>query len=107
MSLDFYLTRVQPTTVYSGNLTHNLTGMAEAAGIYEVLWRPEEVGITKAYQAIEKLRVALDDLRSNPDEYMKFNSPNGWGQYEHFVEFVVDVLNACKTYPDADVGVSR
>ena len=34
--------------VYSANITHNLGGMADEAGIYEALWRPEEVGIAKA-----------------------------------------------------------
>ena len=41
--------------VYSANITHNLTKMADEAGIYECLWRPEEIGITKAGQLIEPL----------------------------------------------------
>jgi len=48
MSLDVYLMKTMPTSVYDANITHNLGAMAEAAGIYKHLWRPEEIGITKA-----------------------------------------------------------
>jgi hypothetical protein len=34
--------------VYSANITHNLNTMADEAGIYEHLWRPDEIQITKA-----------------------------------------------------------
>lgn len=45
MSLDVYLKAVRPAEVFSANITHNLGAMAEAAGIYRHLWRPEEVGV--------------------------------------------------------------
>ncbi len=35
--------------VYISNVTHNLNKMAGEAGIYEALWRPEEIGITHAH----------------------------------------------------------
>ena len=41
--------------VYEDNITHNLGDMAEEAGLYYVLWRPEELGKTKASQIIELL----------------------------------------------------
>ena len=93
--------------VYSANITHNLGRMADAAGIYAPLWRPEEVGITKAAQLIEPLRAGLEKLRNSPAHYRTFNSPNGWGLYEHFVPFVAAYLAACEENPDADVSVSR
>ena len=34
--------------VYSANITHNLNTMADEAGIYKHLWRPDEIKITKA-----------------------------------------------------------
>jgi hypothetical protein len=107
MSLDVYLTAVRPTTVYDANITHNLGAMAREAGIYQHLWRPEEIGITKAEQLIEPLRVGLERLKAHPDHYSKFNSPNGWGMYEHFVPFVERYLAACVENPDAEVSVSR
>lgn len=48
MSLDVYLTATRPTEVCALNITHNLGRMAKEAGIYQHLWRPEEIGVTKA-----------------------------------------------------------
>jgi hypothetical protein len=88
MSLDVYLTQSMPTLVYSSNMTHNLNVMAKEAGIYEHLWRPEEIGITKAAQLIEPLRAGVALMKSDPARFEKHNSPNGWGLYKHFVPFV-------------------
>lgn len=107
MSLDVSLTRVQPTQVYSANITHNLGAMAEAAGIYQHLWRPEEIGITKARQLIEPLKQGLERLKSEPEKFEKYNSPNGWGMYEHFVPFVENYLKACEEFPDSEVSANR
>ena len=106
MSLDFSLNAADEC-VFSRNITHNLNKMADAAGIYEVLWRPDENGITKAHQCIEPLSSGLLDLVRNREKYEACNSPNGWGTYEHFVPFVTDVLTACCDYPGAEVRVSR
>ena len=59
MSLDVSITRIQPTGVFTSNITHNLGKMAEAAGIYKHLWCPEEIGITKAKQLIQPLKKDL------------------------------------------------
>jgi len=107
MSLDVSLFAVRRTEVYDANITHNLTGMAEAAGIYKHLWRPEEIGVTKAEQLIEPLREGLAKLESDPSKYEAFNSPTGWGKYEHFVPFVRKYLEACEANPDAEISVSR
>ena len=107
MSLDVYLTAMRKTEVYSANITHNLGDMARAADIYQHLWRPEEIDITKAIQLVEPLRAGLALLKSDPERFEKFNSPNGWGMYEHFVPFVEKYLAACEENPDADVRASR
>jgi hypothetical protein len=107
MSLDVYLTEVRPTEVYSRNITHNLNKMAMEAGIYEPLWRPEEVGITHAHQLIAPLAEGLAKLKADPEHYQKFNAPNGWGMYEHFVPFVEDYLKACIENPNAEVHACR
>ena len=107
MSLDVYLTKVMPTTVFSSNITHNLNKMAEEAGIYEHLWRPDEIGITKAEQLIDPLREGLAKLKAEPERFKKFNATNGWGLYEHLVPWVEKYLQACEANPDADVSVSR
>lgn len=107
MSLDFTLKRVQPVEVFSSNITHNLGLMAEAAGIYQCLWRPEELGIKQAGELVGPLGIGLGKLVANPDHFRKFDSPNGWGTYDNFVRFVTQVLNACIEHPDAEIEVSR
>jgi len=93
--------------VYDANITHNLGEMADKAGIYYALWRPEEIGKTKASEIVELLEKGLTDLKSRPEYFEQFNSPNGWGMYEHFVPFVEKYLEACKEYPETDIYVSR
>jgi hypothetical protein len=107
MSLDVSLTVEQDTDVYSANITHNLGHMAEAAGIYRYLWRPEELGITHARDLIPALEGGLERLQADPEYYQQFNSPNGWGTYEHFVPFVERYLEACRENPNAKIGISR
>jgi len=93
--------------VYSANITHNLNKMAAEAGIYDALWRSDEQGWTKARNLIHDLQCGLSQLKGEPERFEKFNSPNGWGMYEHFVPFVEKYLAACIANPDADVEVSR
>lgn len=107
MSLDVTLTEVTPNEVYSANITHNLGAMADAAGIYKALWRPEEIGISTAAQLIAPLTAGLALLKSDPDRFRQFDAPNGWGKYEHFVPFVERYLEACRESPNAVVSVSR
>lgn len=111
MSLDVYLN--DPTATYGtselywANITHNLGKMADKAGIYYALWRPEEINATTAEDIIPLLEKGLAKLKENPDKYKKYDSPNGWGLYEHFVPFVEKYLSACKEYPKAIIEVSR
>jgi hypothetical protein len=124
MSLDVYLTGPDKTKpcvclcghehtvteaeeLYSANITHNLNSMAEEAGIYEHLWRPDEIGITKASELIIPLRIGLALLQAEPARFEEFNASNGWGLYENFVPFVRKYLAACERFPDATVSVSR
>ncbi len=113
--------------LYSANITHNLGQMAEKAGIYEALWRPyrlkkeydvpdnnyeieyafEDANPVKANEIIEILQKGLDDLKKRPKYFEKFNSPNRWGMYEHFVPFVEKYLEACIKYPESIVNTSR
>jgi len=94
-------------SVFDTNVTHNLTGMAAAAGIYEVVWCPEEVGITKAGDLIAPLERGIFAMKANPKLFEKRNPPNGWGSYEGFVPWLERYLDACREYPDAEVSVSR
>ena len=106
MSLDVSL-YVDDECVYDANITHNLNAMAEEAGIYKHLWRPEELGATTAADIANGLRQGLHKLVECPTHFEQFNSPNGWGMYEHFVPFVAKYLEACVAYPSAIIRISR
>ena len=93
--------------VYDANITHNLNTMAEKAGIYEALWRPEEIKVTKAKGLIDILENGLKDLKNRPEYFKGFNSSNGWGMYVNFVPFVEKYLIACKEFPNSDIRVCR
>ena len=92
---------------FSANVTHNLNVMAEEAGIYKELWRPDEIGITIAAQLIKPLEKGLALLKSDPKRFEKFNPKNGWGSYDLFVPWVEAYLDACREHPEATVCVWR
>jgi hypothetical protein len=96
-------TGIEQNEVFSANITHNLGRMAEAAGIYEACWRPEEIGIHKAGDLVPLLRAGLEKMRARPAFFRTFDAPNGWGLYENFVPWVAKYLAACEEHPDADV----
>lgn len=107
MSLDFYLVETKETEVFDRNITHNLVAMAEEAGIYHPLWRPDEINAVYAREIIPFLERGLEKLKADPERFEKHNADNGWGLYEHFVPFVEDVLKGCRENPDAEIRVSR
>ena len=107
MSLDVSLIAVARTNVFDYNITHNLTAMAEEAGIYKHLWRPEEIGIKKAEDLVVPLKEGLALLKSNPKRFKEFNPKNGWGDYNSLVSFVEIYLEHCISWPDAEIHVNR
>lgn len=92
---------------YSANITHNLSRMADAAGVYEAVWRPESIGITTAAQLIEPLKAGIARLEADPAKFRAFNPSNGWGDYEGLVGWLKRYLAACEASPDATVSVCR
>ena len=107
MSLDVWLEEIKPCEVFQANITHNLGRMAEEAGIYKHLWRPEELGITTAQELIAPLQDGLNKLLLEPERFKQFDPPNKWGSYEALIKFVSDYLAACEASPNATVKVSR
>jgi len=52
--------------------------------------------------------MSLDfSLNAEKDAMLAYNPPNGWGDYQGFLEFSQAVLVACEANPDATVNVSR
>lgn len=93
--------------LFYANITHNLGKMAQEAGIYLALWRPEEIGATIASDITDIVETGLTDMLVNPDKYKEFDSPNGWGIYVDFMPWIKNYLEALKKYPDAVIEVSR
>ena len=89
--------------VFSANITHNLSPIANKAGLYDYLWHPE---VTTASELIRPLAEGLLELVIDPDKYIALNPANGWGKYEDLVDFVTKYLGACVRYPDSKVNVS-
>ena len=92
MSLDVYLEDDGGETLYSANITHNLTRMADESGIYKCLWRPDENGITHARQIIDPLSAGVVLLATQKSRFEALNAPNGWGTWKHFLQFCMDYL---------------
>lgn len=92
--------------VFDGNITHNLTKMAEFLGVYETLWRPHEIGIYYANEIINNLREGIHKMKLMPETYKAYNPENGWGTYEQLLKFMEDYLDACYKYPQAKIDVS-
>ena len=121
MSLDFSLLVTKHTSydncenfiveedyeIFSVNITHNLTPMADFCGIYKTLWRHEELDYTNAYQLIDDLNKGVVFMKENKEQARSFNPLNGWGSYEVLLESCEDILKACKEYPNAKVSVWR
>ena len=71
------------------------------------LKRFEDENKVFAKEIIEILEKGLKKLKSRPEYFKRFDSPNGWGTYKYFVPFVEKYLKACKEYPEAIVRVDR
>ena len=79
MSLDielYYLVDTEQESpenhvVWHGNITHNLNVMAEKAGIYMEVWRPDEA--MRAFDIVSALGKAIKDLQARPSYYRKYN----------------------------------
>ena len=107
MNLDVGTNEIYKVELFEANITHNLNRMAKEARIYKYLWRPEEVNCKYAGDLVTKLEESLVKLRNYPLESKLYDSPNGWGTYENFVNFVEKYLEACKQFPKALIEVSR
>lgn len=122
MSLDIYLhskdtnttecsecgqPKLETERLFQINITHNLNKMAEEAGIYKHLWRPEELNIHRAGQLIKPLISGRDLLRSDPERFKKLNPKNGWGDYDVLLSAVERYLEACRAWPNSEVTTWR
>ena len=107
MSLDVDLIDEHGESVYEFNITHNLNTMAEEAGLYKLMWRPEELGFTTAGELIPGLTAGVALLASDPTRFHKFNPANGFGGYSGLLRVARRYLAACQDHPNATIEASR
>jgi hypothetical protein len=112
--------------LYEANITHNMNIMAGEAGLYDPIWRPhrlkpdydrsfthiqewehEDKNPSIAGDIIKPIERGLADLKARPDYFKKFNPPNKWGDYDGFLRFVENYLEACKANPTSRIFISR
>lgn len=116
MSLDVYLEfeidtggpELRTFCVFEANYTHNCSRMAQEAGIYHHVWRPEQLeGVKVAGDIIEPLRSGIKAMEDDPKRFIALNPPNGWGSYDTFLPWLREYLRACIENPKATIRVSR
>jgi hypothetical protein len=93
--------------VFSANCTHNLSRMAQEAGIRDAVWAPELNGIERAEHLIDPVKRGIETLEGDPERFKAFNPENGWGTYESLLEFLRSILDAALRWPEASVHVWR
>lgn len=99
--------KMKRISLFDANITHNLSEMAEEAGIYEHLWRSEEIGAAQAKDISNAVEKGLSLMKNDPARFKKFDDPNGWGLYKHFIPWIEKYLVALKEHPNAYIEVSR
>lgn len=100
-------TEYESNEVFDYNITHNLGSMADKAGLYYAMWRPDEKGWKVAKDLIKPLEAGVKKLKADPAGYKEMNPDNGWGSYDGLLHFAEAYLQACTDYPEAEIEVSR
>ena len=115
MSLDIDLIEKWEGEVFSKNITHNLTKMADLIPVgnnttlYDIMWDLEDKfpKRTKAKQIAIPLAKALIYINTHEKELSEYNPENGCGSYYSLQAFVEQYLIACCTYPNAGIKICR
>ena len=80
------------------NITYNLASMW-----YEIFPKDKQmIDIDGALGEVAEidLTIALDELKENPEKFIKLNPTNGWGCYEDFVKYIEKLIELCKEHPN-------
>jgi hypothetical protein len=105
MSLDLYLNCGHcGSEVASFNYTYNVAKMWYAVTDDEQMVQIEGMA---AYEAAPKIQKAIEKLKADPETFRKMNPPNGWGDYDRFVEWLEEIRQACLKNPDEIWRASR
>lgn len=108
MSYDAYLTAdlggPSPTSVgnLEWNYTFNIRPMLEKAGLPSLV----HLDGVKASVAALALEAIVLRMKSCPDEYRALNPENGWGDFDSFVDKLLELHAACACAPLATLRIS-
>ena len=95
--------RVHIPVLFTAVLSRTCKPLAEAVGLYNVLWAPP----LTAGQLVAPLSAGLATLLTNPADWRNFDAPASWGLYDFFVPWVTTYLAACEAYPTSYVRVTE
>jgi hypothetical protein len=90
--------------VFDENITRSLNRMTEEAGLYNVIWHPDEINASVASDLVDALVSGLRDLKTDRD---RFSGLSNYGTVEDLTRFVESYLVACLIWPDAKISVYR
>jgi len=88
-------------TLYDANITHNVSPMWRAAGVFNALYGHEEwdrEDVTAA-ELIPVLENGLNEMTNHRARFEVMNPENGWGDYDGAVRFLFKLLCACREHP--------
>lgn len=102
MSYDIYLKQMvteEKEVADIGNYTSNVCDMWEKA-----LGMPlKRLDSMTAEFAIPYLAIGIKNMTDNPQEYEEMNPDNGWGDYDGALNYLVELLEGCKKFPNSRI----
>lgn len=102
MSTTIKLIQTRPVEVWDRNVTSNLYAICERLGIEKVVYKPSEIGITRAEELIPHIKKSLQQISENYSELVLLQlQPEG--SVVHLQWMLESYLCACNLYPDAEV----
>lgn len=94
--------------VYHSNMTSNVSGMWDDAGIELRLYcYDREHAGDEARVVAPLLTEAIHKMEADPERYRAMEPSNGWGSYEGTLSFLRKLRDACLMYPNARIRGSN
>ena len=101
MSLENILINRNGHYIFTHKVPSELFDLACHSGLYDAVWRPDNIGATIAEHIIAPLTEGLIELTSNPQLYMLY-APSV-DMYRAFLKHISLYLKACMANPNAKI----
>ena len=82
------------------NITSNVACMWRDAGC-----DLRELNDKKGKEAVKPLCDAINRMKADPEKYKEMNPPNGWGDYEGCLSYLMRFHDACYSNPEEIISV--